>query len=98
MYIITDYESILYLRARNLDAENRLDFVDVGRIVDAIAAALNLRDDGDVHITFLREFLLREFLIASRLADGITGGLGDILRLFGCVVGGGGSRCDESGR
>jgi hypothetical protein len=97
MYIITDYESILYLRARNLDAENRLDFVDVGRIVDAIAAALNLRDDGDVHITFLREFLLREFLIASRLADGITGGFGDILRLFGCVVGGGG-RCDESGR
>jgi hypothetical protein len=99
MYIITDYESILYLRARNLDAENRLDFIDVGRIVDAIAAALNLRDDGDVHITFLREFLLREFLVASRLADGITGGLGDILRLFGCVVGGGGGgRRDESGR
>ena len=71
----------------------------MGRIVDAIAAALNLRDDGYVHITFLREFLLREFLIASRLADGIAGGFGDILRLFGDVVGGGGGgRCDDSGR
>ena len=90
------------LRARNLDAENRLDFIDVGRIVDAITAALNLRDDGDVHITFLREFLLGEFLIASRLADGIAGGFGDILRLFGDVVGGGcgggGGRCDDGGR
>ena len=46
----------------------------MGRVVDAIAAALYLRDDGDVHITFLREFLLREFLIASRLADGVAGG------------------------
>ena len=99
MYIIIYYESILYLRARNLDAENRLDFIDVGRIVDAIAAALNLRDDGDVHITFLREFLLGEFLIASRLADGIAGGFGDILRLFGDVVGGGcGGRGRRSGR
>ena len=89
----------IHLRARYLDAENRLYFIDVTRIVDTIAAALNLRDDGDVHITFLREFLLREFLVASRLADGITGGFGDILRLFGCVVGGGGGgRCDDSGR
>lgn len=92
MYIITDYESILYLHARNLDAENRLDFVDVGRIVDTIAAALNLRDNRDVHITFLREFLLCEFLVASRLADGVAGGLGDVFRFFGCVVGGGGGR------
>ena len=61
----------------------------MGRVVDAIAAALYLRDDGDVHITFLREFLLGEFLIASRLADSIAGGFGDILRLFGDVVGGG---------
>ena len=99
MYIIIYYESILYLRARNLDAEHRLDFIDVGRIVDAIAAALNLRDNRDVHITFLREFLLREFLIASRLADGITGGFDDILRLLrGVVGGGGGGRCDDSGR
>ncbi len=98
MYIITDYESILYLHARNLHAKNRLDFIDVGRIVDAIAAALNLRDNRDVHITFLREFLLREFLIASRLADSIAGGLGDILRLFGDVVGGGCGGGRGSGR
>ena len=101
MYIITDYESILYLRARNLDAKNRLDFIDVGRIVDAIAAALNLCDNGDVHITFLREFLLREVLVESRLADGITGGFGGILCLLRGVVGGGGGggdRCDNSGR
>ena len=87
--IIIYYSSILYLRARDFHAENRLDFIHVGRIVDAIAAALNLRDDGYVHITFLREFLLGEFLIASRLADGVAGGFGDILRLFGDVVGGG---------
>ena len=70
----------------------------MGRIVDAITAALNLRDDGDVHITFLREFLLGEFLIASRLADSIAGGFGDILRLFGDVVGGGGGRRSGRGR
>ena len=102
MYVIIYYGSILYLRARDFRAENRLDFIDVGRVVDAITAALNLRDDGDVHITFLREFLLGEFLIASRLADGIAGGFGDILRLFGDVVGGGrgggGGRCDDGGR
>ena len=87
------------LRARNLHAENRLDFIHVGRIVDAIAAALNLRDNRHVHITFLREFLLGEFLIASRLADGVAGGFGDILRLFGDVVGGGcGGRGSGRGR
>jgi len=92
-------ESILHLRAWNLDAENRLDFIDVGRVVDAIAAAFNLRDNGDVHITFLREFLLREFLIASRLADGVAGGLGDVFCLLrGVVGGGGGGRCDDGGR
>jgi len=92
--IIIYYSSILYLRARDFHAENRLDFIHVGRVVDAIAAALNLRDNRDVHITFLREFLLGEFLIASRLADGVAGGFGDILRLFGDVVGGGcGGRC-----
>lgn len=48
MYVIVYYESILYLRARNLHTENRLDFIHVGRIVDAIAAALYLRDDGYV--------------------------------------------------
>ena len=94
MYIIIYYESILYLRPRNLHTENRLDFIHVGRIVYAIAAALNLRDNRDVHITFLREFLLGEFLVASRLADSIAGGFGDILRLFGDVVGGG---CGDTG-
>ena len=84
-------ESIIHLRARNLHAENRLDFIHMGRIINAIAAALNLRDNRDVHITFLREFLLGEFLVASRLADSIAGGFGDILRLFGDVVGGGGA-------
>ena len=92
-------ESILHLRARNLDADNRLDFIDVGRIVDTIAAALNLRDDGYVHITFLRELLLREFLVASRLADGIAGGFRDIFRFLCDVVGGGGGggRCHDGG-
>ena len=71
----------------------------MGRVVDAIAAALNLRDDGYVHITFLREFLLREFLVASRLADGIAGDFRDVFRLFGDVVGGcGGGRCHDGGR
>jgi hypothetical protein len=86
-------ESIFNLRPRDLYSENRLDFIDVGRIVYTIAAALNLRNDGYVHITFLRELLLREFLIASRLADGIAGGFRDIFRLFGDVVGGGGCGC-----
>jgi len=98
LLFIIYYESILYLRARDFHAKYRLDFIDVGRVVDAIAAALNLRDDGDVHITFLREFLLGEFLIASRLADGIAGGFGDILRLLRGVVGGGrGSRGSGTG-
>ena len=86
-------ESIFNLRPRDLYAENRLDFIDVGRIVYTIAAALNLRNDGYVHITFLCEFLLREFLIASRLAYGIAGDFRDIFRLFWDVVGGGGGGC-----
>lgn len=92
------------LCARNLYTENRLDFIHVGRIINAIATALNLRDDRDVHITFLREFLLGEFLVASRLADGIAGGFGDVFRLLRGVVGGGGggdgggSGCGGSGR
>ena len=84
----------IHLRARYLDAENRLDFIDVTRIVDTIAAALNLRDDGDVHITFLREFLLREFLVASRLADGVASDFGDVFRLLHSVFGSSGSGDD----
>lgn len=74
------------LRPRNFHPENRLNFIDVGRIVDAIATALNLRDNRDIHITFLCEFFLGEFLLTSRLADGITGGLGDILRFLRGIV------------
>ena len=89
------------LCARNLYTENRLDFIHVGRIINAIATALNLRDNRDIHITFLCEFFLGEFLLTPRLADGITGGFGDILCLLRGVVGGGGGggdRCDNSGR
>ncbi len=93
MYVIIYYSSILYLRPRNFHPENRLNFIHVGRIVDAIATALNLRDNRDIHITFLCEFFLGEFLLTPRLADGITGGFGDILRLLrGIVRGGGGAR------
>ena len=79
------------LRPRNLHPENRLNFIHVGRIVHAISAALNLRDNRDVHITFLREFFLGEFLVTSRLADSITGGFGDILRFLRGVIRGTGT-------
>ena len=74
------------LRPRDFYTKNRLDFIHVRCIVDTIASAFNLRDDGDVHIAFLREFFLGEFLIASRLADSIAGCLGDILGLFREVI------------
>ena len=55
-------------------------------IVDTVASTFNLRDNRDVHIAFLREFFLGEFLVTSRLADTIAGGLGDILGLFREVI------------
>ena len=74
------------LRAWDFYSKNRLDFIHVRCIVDTVASTFNLRDDGDVHIAFLREFFLGEFLVASRLADSIAGGLGDILGLFSEVI------------
>ena len=74
------------LRAWYFYSKNRLNFIHVRCIVDTIASAFNLRDDGDVHIAFLREFFLGEFLVASRLADSVAGGLGYILGLFREVI------------
>ena len=74
------------LRPRDFYSKNRLDFIHVRCIVDTVASAFNLRDNRDVHIAFLREFFLGEFLVASRLADSIAGGLGDILGLFREVI------------
>ena len=74
------------LRAWDFYSKNRLDFIHVRCIVDTVASTFNLCDDGDVHIAFLREFFLGEFLVASRLADSIAGGLGDILGLFREVI------------
>jgi hypothetical protein len=84
------------LRPWDFYSKNRLDFIHVRCIVDTVASTFNLRDDGDVHIAFLREFFLGEFLVASRLADGVAGGLGDVLGLFRGIVGVAG-RCGGSG-
>ena len=74
------------LRAWDFYSKNRLDFIHMRSVIDTITSAFNLRDDGDVHIAFLREFFLGEFLVASRLADSVAGGLGDILGLFREVI------------
>jgi hypothetical protein len=74
------------LRAWDFYSKNRLDFIHVRCIVDTIASTFNLCDNGNVHIAFLREFFLGEFLVASRLADSIAGGFRDILGLFREVI------------
>jgi hypothetical protein len=74
------------LRAWDFYSKNRLDFIHVRCIVDTIASTFNLRDDGDVHIAFLREFFLGEFLVASRLADSVACCFRDVLGLFREVI------------
>jgi len=56
------------------------------RIIHTIPAAFNLGDNTHVHITFLREFFLGEFLFATRSSDSVACGFGDVFRLF-CHVG-----------
>ena len=70
------------------------------RVVYAIAAAFDLRDNGNVHIAFLREFLLGEFLFTSRGSYGVAGDLRDILGLFHVIITAGGfgsSRGNDGG-
>jgi len=75
------------LRPRDFYSKNRLDFIHMRRVIDTVTSAFNLRDDGNVHIAFLREFLLGEFLVASRLADSVACCFRDIFRLFRGIVG-----------
>ena len=84
------------LRPRDFYSKNRLDFIHVRCIVDTVASTFNFRDDGDVHIAFLREFFLGEFLVASRLADSVACCFRDVLGLFRGIVGVAG-RCGGSG-
>lgn len=89
---------ILLLRPRDFHPKYRLEFVYMRRVVYT-STALDLRDDGNVHIALLRKFFLGEFLFASRGSHCIAGDLRDVLGFFCIIVaaGGFGSSCGNDG-
>ena len=69
------------LRSGYFYSQNRLNFIDVGRIVNA-SASLNFGNDGYIHVTFLSKLFLGEFFLASRNAYRIRRYFSDVFCFF----------------